>query len=203
MEATSGCASVFRLHAPFREAGLGTTTRAMSIMDIYNEAWAGKWGWVPVTPAELDKMAEDLSLVLDPEIVFIAEVNGEPAGMCIMVPNLNEVIADMSGALFPFNWAKLLYRTKVKRPKSTRLIPHPAQRARERAQEREALRGPQRRDVRRGRAPRHRAWVRMERAVVDARRRRADQPRDPVDGREGLQDVSGVREGALRPGQSQ
>jgi hypothetical protein len=92
------------------------------IMDIYNETWAGKWGWVPVTAAELDKMAEDLSLVLDPEIAFIAEVEGKPAGMCIMVPNLNEVIADMNGALFPFNWAKLLWRTKVARPKSTRLI---------------------------------------------------------------------------------
>lgn len=92
------------------------------IMDIYNETWRGKWGWVPVEAAELDKLAEDLSLVLDPEVAFIAEVEGKPAGMCIMVPNLNEVIADMNGALFPFNWAKLLWRTKVQRPKSTRLI---------------------------------------------------------------------------------
>lgn len=92
------------------------------VMAIYNETWRGKWGWVPITAKELDKLAEDLSLVLDPEIAFIAEVNGKPAGMCIMVPNINEVIADMGGALFPFNWAKLLWRTKVNRPKSTRLI---------------------------------------------------------------------------------
>jgi hypothetical protein len=92
------------------------------IMEIYNETWAGKWAYVPISSAELDKMAADLSLVLDPEIAFIAEVEGKPGGMCIMVPNLNEVIADMGGSLFPFNWAKLLYRTKVKRPSSTRLI---------------------------------------------------------------------------------
>lgn len=92
------------------------------IMDIYNETWKGKWAWVPATSAELDKMASDLSLVIDPEVAFIAEVEGRPAGMCIMVPNLNEVIADMGGALFPLNWARLLWRTKVRRPTSTRLI---------------------------------------------------------------------------------
>lgn len=92
------------------------------VMEIYNETWAGKWGYVPISSAELDKMAADLKLVIDPEMAFISEVDGKPAGMCICVPNLNEVIADMNGQLFPFGWAKLLYRTKVKSPKSARLI---------------------------------------------------------------------------------
>lgn len=92
------------------------------IMEIYNETWAGKWGYVPVSPEELDKMAADLGLVLDPDVAFIAEIEGQPAGMCIMVPNLNEVIADLGGKMFPFGWAKLLYRTKVAHPVSTRLI---------------------------------------------------------------------------------
>jgi hypothetical protein len=92
------------------------------IMEIYNETWSGKWGYVPISSAELDKMASDLSLVLDPEIAFIAEIDDKPAGMCITIPNLNEAIADLGGSLFPFGWAKLLFRTKVRRPKSTRLI---------------------------------------------------------------------------------
>jgi hypothetical protein len=92
------------------------------IMEIYNETWAGKWAYVPISSAELDKMASDMSLVLDPDMAFIAEVHGKPAGMCITVPNLNEVIADLGGKLFPFGWAKLLYRTKIKHPKSARLI---------------------------------------------------------------------------------
>jgi len=91
-------------------------------MEIYNETWAGKWGYVPISSAELDKMASDLKLVIDPEMAFISEVDGKPAGMCITVPNLNEVISDMNGQLFPFGWAKLLYRTKVKSPRSARLI---------------------------------------------------------------------------------
>lgn len=92
------------------------------IMEMYNESWAGKWGFVPLGEKELDKLASDMSLVLDPDIAFIAEIDGAPAGMCITVPNLNEAIADMNGKLFPFNWAKLLWRTKVNRPASSRLI---------------------------------------------------------------------------------
>lgn len=60
--------------------------------------------------------------MLDPDIAFIAEIDGKPAGMCITVPNLNEVIADLGGSVFPLGWAKLLWRTKVNHPVSSRLI---------------------------------------------------------------------------------
>lgn len=92
------------------------------IMTIYNETWAGKWGYVPITAAELDKMAKDMALVLDPEIAFIAEIDGAPAGMCVMIPNLNEAIADLGGSLFPLGWMRLLWRTQITHPRSARLI---------------------------------------------------------------------------------
>jgi hypothetical protein len=92
------------------------------VMEIYNETWSGKWGYVPLTGAELDKMASDMSIVIDPDLAFVAEVDGKPGGMCIAIPNLNEVIADLGGSLFPFGWAKLLWRTKIRRPASARLI---------------------------------------------------------------------------------
>jgi len=92
------------------------------ILDIYNDAWEGKWAFVPAVPDEVAKMAEDLSLVIDEDLAFIAELDGRPVAMCILLPNLNECIADLDGALFPFGWAKLLWRLKVKRPKSARLM---------------------------------------------------------------------------------
>ena len=92
------------------------------VMEMYNETWAGKWGYVPISSAELDKMAADMALVLDPDMAFIAEVDGKPGAMCITVPNLNEAIADLGGKLFPFGLAKLLWRTKVRHPRSARLI---------------------------------------------------------------------------------
>src|SRR5262245_54103560 len=92
-----------------------------AVMDIYNDAWVGKWGMVPALPDEVAKVAKDLKLILDPDIAFIAEVDGKPGGMCIMLPNVNEAIADLNGKLFPTGLFKLLWRVEVKRPKSTRL----------------------------------------------------------------------------------
>ena len=93
-----------------------------AIMEIYNDAWSGKWGMVPALPDEVEKVAKDLKLILDPDLAFIAEIRGEPMGMCIMLPNVNEAIADLRGKLFPTGLVKLLWRTKVRHPKSTRLM---------------------------------------------------------------------------------
>ena len=93
-----------------------------TIMTIYNETWGGKWAYVPITSAELDKMAKDLAMVLDTDIAFIADIDGKPAGMCVMIPNLNEAIRDLHGSLFPFGWIKMLWRTQWEHPRSARLI---------------------------------------------------------------------------------
>jgi hypothetical protein len=91
------------------------------IVDIYNDAWNENFGFVPMTEAELLKMAEDLKLLLDENIALIAEIDGKPAAVALALPNLNEVIHDLSGRLFPFGLAKLLYRIKIKKPKSAML----------------------------------------------------------------------------------
>jgi hypothetical protein len=93
-----------------------------AVMDIYNDAWVGKWGMVPALPDEVAKVAKDLKLILDPDLAFMAEIHGRPVGMCIMLPNLNEAIHDLDGKLLPLGALKLLWRLKVKHPKSTRLM---------------------------------------------------------------------------------
>ena len=49
-------------------------------------------------------------------------IDGEPAGVAVAIPNLNEMIKDANGKLFPFGLPKLLYRLKVKGPRSARLV---------------------------------------------------------------------------------
>lgn len=97
-----------------------------NIMSIYNDAWKGKWGMVPALPKETKKVAQDMKLILDPDIAFIAEIDGEAAGMCIALPNLNEALLGLDGKLFnfglPIGAARLLWRLKIRRPKSTRLM---------------------------------------------------------------------------------
>jgi hypothetical protein len=97
-----------------------------SIMTIFNDAWEGKWGMVPALPDEAKKVVKDMKLIIDPDIAFIAEVKGEAVGMCITLPNLNEALQGLDGKLFNFGLpiaaSRLIWRLKVKRPKSTRLI---------------------------------------------------------------------------------
>ena len=91
------------------------------LLDIINDAWSDNWGYVPMTKAEIDDLAGILKLLLRPGDVAIAEYKGEPAAFTAIFPNLNEAIRDMQGRLFPFNWIKLLWRMKVKRPKTARM----------------------------------------------------------------------------------
>src|SRR3546814_13879137 len=56
------------------------------------------------------------------DLVWIAEVDGEAAAMIVCLPNLNEAIADLDGRLLPFGWAKLLWRLKMSRLRSCRVV---------------------------------------------------------------------------------
>jgi hypothetical protein len=92
------------------------------LLDIYNEAWKDNWGYVPATAREAHKMASDLRLIADPNIGIIAEVNGEPAGMILGLPNLYEAIRDFDGYLNPWNALKLVWRLKVRKLETGRLL---------------------------------------------------------------------------------
>lgn len=97
-------------------------TRDLSvILDIFNDAWAENWGMVPFTATEIAAAAASMKPIIDPELVVIAEVKGEPAGMLVCLPNLNEAIRDFDGSLLPFNVFKLLWRLKMKTLKTSRI----------------------------------------------------------------------------------
>lgn len=91
-------------------------------LDIYNDAWSENWGFVPMTRREADKMASDLKLFLVPELTAIVHIDGTPAAVALALPNINELIFDLHGSLFPTGAAKLLWRLKVEGPRSARLI---------------------------------------------------------------------------------
>ena len=91
-------------------------------VEIYNDIWSENWGSVPFTQREGRKMAADFRLLLVPEITCIVLIDGEPAGIALALPNLNDFIHDLGGKIFPSGLPKLLWRLKVEGPKSARLI---------------------------------------------------------------------------------
>ena len=91
------------------------------VRDIYNDAWSENWNATPFTEAEFADLGSSMKLFVPPEYVQIAEVDGKPAAMLVVFPNLNESIRDLDGRLFPFGWAKLLWRLKRRPPRSARM----------------------------------------------------------------------------------
>ncbi|HKQ70335.1 MAG TPA: hypothetical protein VJT73_13390, partial [Polyangiaceae bacterium] len=91
------------------------------VMDIFNDAWADNWCSVPMSQPELRKLAADLKLLIVPELTRVAMIDGEPVAFAIALPNINELIKDLNGSLFPFGLPKLLWRLKVEGAKTARL----------------------------------------------------------------------------------
>lgn len=59
------------------------------IVEIYNEAWAANWGFLPLIDAEAEAMADSLRLVADPGLLRFATVNGELAAVLGALPDPN------------------------------------------------------------------------------------------------------------------
>lgn len=91
------------------------------IKDIFEDAWSNNWGFLPFTTEEFAELGKNLKLLVPLDYIRIAEVDGEPAAMMALFPNLNEAIRDLDGRLLPFGWLKLLWRLKVSGVKTGRV----------------------------------------------------------------------------------
>jgi len=84
------------------------------INKIYNNAWSMNWGFVPLPEDEFIHIAKDMKQIVDPDLVFIAEVSGEPIGFSMALPNVYQILPYAKGRLFPFGMLKLLWHSKIK-----------------------------------------------------------------------------------------
>ncbi|MDT8409345.1 MAG: N-acetyltransferase [Wenzhouxiangellaceae bacterium] len=89
--------------------------KAGLMRSIFNEAWHGNWGFVPLTEAEFAHMAAEMKLLVRPGYVRIAYLDGEPVGFIVALPDLNGMIADLGGRLWPTGAIRLLSRIARKK----------------------------------------------------------------------------------------
>lgn len=94
---------------------------ADTLRGIFNDAWADNWGFVPLDRDEWRHTVSSLAKLLPADYLQIAEVDGEPVAFIVALPNINEAARDLHGRLLPFGWAKLLWRLKVRHPRSARV----------------------------------------------------------------------------------
>ena len=93
----------------------------MLVLDIFNDAWINNWGFIPFTEKEFMHLGQEMLQFFPPEYFKIAEYDGDPAGMIVMLPNLNEIIKDLNGKLLFSGIFKLLWRLKFSPPNSGRV----------------------------------------------------------------------------------
>ena len=86
---------------------------AETIRDIYNQAWAENWGFVPLGKQEMQDIVEELKWIIRPEGTCVVEVNGTAAAFYIAIPNMNHVLRILRGSLHhPWRVLKALWTWK-------------------------------------------------------------------------------------------
>ena len=100
-----------RNHFTIRTFNLSQFEKELAVLgDIYNSAWSSNWGFVPMTQKEFEFSAREMKSFVQPEFCLIAEVKGEPAGFSLVLPDVNQVLKELDGRLFPFGWARFLWQ---------------------------------------------------------------------------------------------
>jgi len=98
----------------FRSLDLGNfDSEVATWFDIYNSAWEENWGFVPMSRDEFVHMAKELKPLIEPRLALVAEVEGKPAGMVLVIPDYNEIFKRIpTGKLLPTGLFKLLFGKK-------------------------------------------------------------------------------------------
>ena len=64
---------------------------AAIICDILNDAWSDNWGFVPFTPEEIAYTGKALKPLVHPDLIHIAEYDGEAVAFMMTLPDLNGI----------------------------------------------------------------------------------------------------------------
>ena len=106
---------------PVRKA---TLTRDLAkIKAVYNAAWQANWGFVPMTDAEVDFMANRLKPLLVEGLIWVVEAPTGPVGFMLALPDYNSALQPLRGRLFtPKLFGFLPYLLGRKCPPRCRVI---------------------------------------------------------------------------------
>ncbi len=70
---------------------------AALICEILNDAWSDNWGFVPFTASEIAYTAKELKPLAKPDLIRIAELDGEPVAFMMTLPDFNRVQRRVNG----------------------------------------------------------------------------------------------------------
>ncbi len=92
------------------------------IHEVYNDTLKRNWGFVPITMDDLLFAAGDMRAIADPEMILIAEQDGQNAGVGLSLPNINELLALIKNTPRWLRPLHLLWLMKTRRINSARQV---------------------------------------------------------------------------------
>ena len=92
-----------------------------TLRGIFNDAWCDNWGFVPFTREEFAELGTTLRLFVPDDFIRIAEYQGEPVAFIAGLPNLNEVLPELDGSLFPSGLFKIIKVLRERRIRTGRI----------------------------------------------------------------------------------
>jgi hypothetical protein len=92
------------------------------VHEVYNATLERNWGFVPITMEDLLVAADDMRAFADPQLILIAEMNGENAGVALSLPNFNEILARIKKTPHWLRLLHILWLMKTRRISSVRLV---------------------------------------------------------------------------------
>ena len=99
---------------PFRENDFDAEVNRCKT--VYNASMKENWGFVSLSDAEFRYMANRMATMADANLVLLAEVDDQPVGFSITLPDINEAILPLNGRLtnfgIPYNLVRFLYRKR-------------------------------------------------------------------------------------------
>lgn len=92
------------------------------LCDLYNDGWRNNWGFIPLTPVDLDGLDLLMKWLVPRQAFQIVELNGKPVAVMLLIPNLFEWNAGIGHAPGLAGWVKLIWRALTHRFRSGRII---------------------------------------------------------------------------------
>jgi hypothetical protein len=90
------------------------------VREIYNATLERNWGFIPISMDDLLASAEDMKAFADSQLILIAEINGENAGVALSLPNFNEILARVKKTPHLLRLPHIFWLMKTRRINSAR-----------------------------------------------------------------------------------
>jgi len=83
------------------------------IISVYDKAWQFHDNYTPINRVDLEKIAIDGKDFIDPDLIWFAYHEGKPIAFFVMMPDVNQLLIKINGALDLWSKLKILFYSKI------------------------------------------------------------------------------------------